>query len=147
MHSFLKIYHQFNNISRKRLLWIWKWFHQPLSMSFSQIWVQSVFRDGGVFWVTVSWNYVTLMRWHLGCPSQCGVIGGCEWLGHKEGSQREAVDMTDEGRCSDWQGKIKGGMLFQTYLMMRHSKQTTWSSKNIWKSLTLIGGKIIYGVR
>ena len=101
----------------------------------------------GVFWETVSWNYVILMRWHLGCLSQWGAFGGSEWWGHKEESQREVVDMTDEGRWSDCKGKIKGDTFFQTYLMMRCSKQTTWSSKNILKSLTLIGGKIIYGVR
>lgn len=54
--------------------------------------------------------------------------------------------MIDEAGRFDWQEKIKGAMFFQTHLMMRQSEQTIWSSKNTGRALTLIVGKIIYGV-
>jgi hypothetical protein len=39
---------------------------------------------------------------------------------HSEGSQGEAVDMIYDVGMSDWHGKIKGTMLFETQLVRRH---------------------------
>lgn len=38
---------------------------------------------------------------------------------HSEGSQEESVDMIYEVGRSDWHGKIKGAMLFETHLVRR----------------------------
>lgn len=50
---------------------------------------------------------------------------------HSEGSQEESVDMIYEVGRSDWHGKIKGAMLFETQLVRRHREWATWSSINI----------------